>query len=362
MARKRGSVYQRGSDGRWVAEIKVKGKRYYDYAKSEAEAEAILERLKRWVLHGQPPSPAAASSGSDMPTVAGFIDYWLSASTLSPATEEFYRRILKTYVLPLIGEMPLDAVKPMDIARVIAQAKTRGRSIAAKSYAAIRRLFQVAVDWGLITENPAAKLSRPRSEPMPRVVWTREQTAAFSDTLLHRPCGPWDDLFLFALYTGLRTSELLGLNWTDVNLEQKTITIQRGLLELTGRQWILSDVKTRASRRTIGLPEPAIIALSRRQKKTGPVFRRADGSPPSRSALRSALIASCRRIGVPYIGMHGLRHQHCTMLAWAGVPIRVAQERMGHSTPEITLAIYMHALPEDHLLAAVSLNGLFQDG
>ena len=354
--RPQGYVYQRRSDGRWVAEITIKGQRHYEYAATEDDAYALLAELRRLAL-----SPAATPPRDQTLTVAAFAEQWLASASLSPSTEEHYREMLRRHVLPKIGATPLDQVKPQDIAQVIAAGKAKGPRIAEKAYVVSHRLFQVATEWGIIGDNPAARLSRPKVEAAPRIVWTREEVAAFTDAMLADP-GQWGDLFVVVLYTGLRTSEALGLDSGDIRLAHRSLTVQRGLIELQGRRFVTRETKSRASRRSVSLPDQAIRALLHRGGFSGPVFRYEDGRPPSRSALRSALVWASKRAGVPYIGMHGLRHQHCTMLAWAGVPIKVAQERMGHSSPLITLSVYMHALPEDHLLASELLDRLFEAG
>ena len=91
------------------------------------------------------------------------------------------------------------------------------------------------------------------------------------------------------------------------------------------------------------------------------IFRRPDnGQPPTRSTLRSAFVAACKRADVPYIGVHGLRHQHVSLLAEAGVPVKAAQERVGHSSVALTLGVYTHVLGSANRRAADSLSELLE--
>lgn len=345
----RGYVFRR-ADGRWVAEITHQGRTHTRYRHTKKAAEAALRELRRQVL--QPPMPAG-------PTLAAFADQWLATADLSPTTAEGYRRVLARHILPTLGAAPLSTLTTPQLAARVAQARTQGPRAAENTYVVLHRLLQVATDWGLLPANPAAGLSRPRVSPGERTIWTPQQTAAFTAQMQDEPDGAWSDLFLLALFTGLRTAELLGLDWADIRLAQATLSVRRNLVELDGRRFVTRPLKTRASRREISLPPQAVAALLHRGGFAGPVFRHPDGTPPTRSTLRSALVWACRRAGVPYLGMHGLRHQHCTMLAWAGVPLKVAQQRMGHATATMTLAIYTHTLPEDHTAAAQALGELF---
>ncbi len=77
----------------------------------------------------------------------------------------------------------------------------------------------------------------------------------------------------------------------------------------------------------------------------GPVFTRADGQPVHPHALSQAFERLQRAAGVPAIRLHDLRHTHATLMLEHGVPLKVVSERLGHSTPAFTMAVYQHVLP-----------------
>jgi integrase len=353
-----GSVYRR-KDGRWVAQVWIGGKPIYGYAKTQRDAERL-----RWQLvnarerHQELTHPTRSPTSL---TVGELAEDWLAAADLKPVTEESYRRILNRYVLPVLGPMTLVEVTPADVAKVVARARAGMSARTAQyAYGVTRRLLQVAVEWELLDRNPAARVKRPHAESRDRPVWSIEQSASFIRSC-QRSTGPWDTLFLVGLLSGLRVGELLGLEWGDLDWERGVVSVRRSLVQLDGSVFRIQDPKSRISRRTIALPGAALEALQNLREQAGAqfaVFRRSDGMPPSRSTLRSALIAACRRAEVPYIGMHGLRHQHVSLLAHAGVPVKVAQQRVGHSTSMLTLDIYTHVLGNNDTQAAVALSSL----
>ncbi|MDI3340684.1 MAG: tyrosine-type recombinase/integrase, partial [Sphaerobacter sp.] len=310
-------------------------------------ARAKLEALKQEAQAPAPPTPSSRRSSPSVPTVAQFVEQWLESATLKPTTEWSYRNSLKAHVLPVIGQLRLDQVTPADVARIVAVCRKKGKSdrTAQYAYSITRRLLQVAMDWELIEQNPAAKVARPQVEQTDRMVWTVEQSQAFLQHCL-RGEGKWDTLFLLALTTGLRLGELLGLTWEDIDLEKGTLRVSRNVVETDRGVFVEQTPKSRHSRRSVSLPQAAVQALRvwREMHPYGPLFRQRNGLPPRRHAIHTALRRRCQRWGLPYIGFHGLRHQHVSLLAHAGVPVKVAQQRVGHSTPMLTLGIYTHVL------------------
>jgi integrase len=354
--RRSGTVFQR-KDGRWVAQLMRDGRRITRYARSKTEAQAKLRELR-----ASPPPPPKEKDPPPLFTVAEFVDQWIASAGLKPATEESYRHNLKAHVLPVIGHMNVVDVTAPDVARVVAECRAKGRSprTAQYAYTLTRRLLQVAFDWEIIPSNPALKVKRPATHPKEREMWTIEETNVFI-SYCRQSEGMWADLFLFAVLSGLRLSEILGLEWGDVDWSKNSIKVNRSLVELKGSVFIEQSPKSRSSIRTVALPPDAMDTLKARYtgaQHTGPVFRRDTGKPPRRHSLAEQLRRFCSKAGVPYISLHGLRHQHVSLLAHAGVPVKVAQQRVGHSNPMLTLGIYTHVLGDADVEAAAALSAL----
>lgn len=386
-----GSVYQR-KDGRWIAKVYIDGKAVTRYAKSEKEAYERLSEL--WQSVGKSPAPIPSVSvlpepvgrHEPIPTVSDFVEMWLRGAGLKPLAEISYRSTLRSHVLPVLGEKPIDRVTPADVAAVIGRIIESGRSAqtARNAYGVTSRMLQVACDWfpDAIPNNPAKRVSPPRRNPPERRVWTQEQAAAFI-AYCEKGDGKWDDLFLVALLSGLRLGELLGLAWEDVNWQEGTISVKRTLADLRHGRYELTKPKSAASIRVVTLPKSALRVLGIRHKEAeiAPLRGHAEAryvfrllSPvthtngiteniiPREYALNRALHAMCKRVGLPPMTPHGLRHMHISLLAHAGVPVKAIQQRVGHSSPTITLNIYTHTLGDADRHAAKALDAILGKG
>lgn len=350
-----GTVFQR-KDGRWVAQAYVNGKKWTKYAKNEREGRRKLRDLWR-----EPPTPVPRLSS--VPTVQDFAALWLTSSGYKQTTIEAHGNNFRLNIAPIIGGLRLDGVTVPDVVRVITVARNRGLSDRSVqyTYAVLRRLLQVAVEWGVLETNPAARVKRPKATPPERHPWGEAHTALFIH-YCQTGEGVWNDLFLVALLSGLRAGELLGLEWQDVDWQRGTISVRRSLAELRGGEGFrIQTPKTKAALRMITLPAVALEALKGRKslgREGGYVFRRPSGNPPRRNDLCEALRSTCKRACVPYPTVHGLRHQHASLLAHAGVPVKAAQQRLGHSSATTTLNIYTHLLGDADKRAVESLEVL----
>ncbi|MSO38136.1 MAG: site-specific integrase, partial [Acidimicrobiia bacterium] len=165
-------------------------------------------------------------------------------------------------------------------------------------------------------------------------------------------------LWLLLATSGCRRGEALGLTWEDVNFDARRITIRRSL-SYAGRVAVLEEPKTARSRRSVAIPAKTVTALKAhrsRQAETrlavGPdydprgfVFAKPDGTPltPATATRRFKRLAST--LNLPELSIHGLRHSYATIALESGVPAKVTQEQLGHSSIATTLDLYSHAVP-----------------
>jgi integrase len=177
-----------------------------------------------------------------------------------------------------------------------------------------------------------------------------------------------------AVTTGMRQSELLGLTWSDVDLDAGTVHVRRQLIWTPGRGPSFSEPKTAKGRRVIRLPHIAAEALRahRRQQLEERlalgaawedhdlVFPNEVGRPVERNNLvKRSFLPLLAKAGLPRIRFHDLRHTAATLLLSLGEHPKVVQERLGHSTISVTLDVYSHVLPDLQRQAASKLDGLF---
>jgi integrase len=201
----------------------------------------------------------------------------------------------------------------------------------------------------LVAHAPKVR-SIPKVEPQ---AWTAQELQAFlREAAGHRLFAA---LWLLA-NTGLRRSELLGLQWDDVDLDAATISINRGLVSI-GYELHESRGKTSNSRRAIDLDPTTVDVLSAWRawqasergavgiEPTGWVFADIEGHPIHPHSISQTFERIAARAGVPKVRLHDIRHTHGTLLIKAGVPVKVVSERLGHGNPAFTIDTYQHVLP-----------------
>jgi integrase len=219
-----------------------------------------------------------------------------------------------------------------------------------------------AVKLKLIPFSPAADVSRPRREEKEIQFLDDAQARAFLQAAKsHRLCA----LFTVAVATGAREGELMGLRWSDVDLDKETISISRTLVQIGG-EYSLRETKSKASRRTIVLPSFAVrslrehrAAMLREGNIGAPVFCTPDGSYVGRSRVLRILRPILREASLDEITFHALRHTHATSLLAAGHSIKAVAARLGHSNVRITLSTYAHVLPTDDAKLAAGLDRMY---
>jgi integrase len=157
----------------------------------------------------------------------------------------------------------------------------------------------------------------------------------------------------------MRQGELLGLRWSDVDFPLGTASIQQTMYRL-GSTILFKEPKTARGRRSVALPAALIAALHEHKERQAEmrrllgneykdhdlVFSQPNGKPlHAHNIVQRDFRRVIQRAGLPRISFHDLRHTHVTHLLRAGVHPKVVQERLGHSTPAFTLAVYSHVLP-----------------
>ena len=173
------------------------------------------------------------------------------------------------------------------------------------------------------------------------------------------------------LLTGVRTAELCGLRWSDVDFEKKVLHIRRNRLYSKDFGVYEKDPKTKTSVRDIPLPETLISDL----KELMQWFRAADSDfdhrlddyyvtvnlyrdPVFPHSVRQYLNFYERKWGTKHVTCHGLRHTYCSLLLSQNVPIQTVSKYMGHSDSTVTLKVYSHFIPDTQDSALNALNHL----
>jgi integrase len=224
----------------------------------------------------------------------------------------------------------------------------RSLPLAPKSKVHIRSLlhvlYQCARRWELIDTNPIELVRQSGGRRgIPRTL-----TPGEISLLLDQLRQPYHSMVLVAVCLGLRVSEIIGLQWGDIDWDNRTVMVQRSVVH--GR---VGATKTEASLRPLPVDVRIIMPLkelhnrSLHTRREDWVFANAASRPRwQESILHRQLKPAALRAGVGKIGWHTFRHTYSTMLRSVGTDIKVQQELLRHSTIQSTMNIYTQAVSE----------------
>jgi len=366
-AKGEGSICQR-SDGRWQASIQLDGQRRIVYGRTRSEAVAKLDELRRQAdAAGVLPQPGRRTLGE-------LLDAWMETKgpLWKARTLADYQATADRYVRPAMGSVLLNKITPERIARLLASYQRRGQHrTALKVYRLLAQALGLAVRWAWLGANPCGRVDAPRYQPERKELWTPAELAAFCDGT--RDTWLWP-LWMTAICSGCRLGELTALCWSDVDTARGTLSISKSVQRIHG-QVTVSTPKTAAGRRVVTLPTMAVAALLRQwgwqQEQRGRlgerwqagelVFSSPRGRALSQRTVEHALGRECRRLGVPVMTPHMLRHLSASLLLSRGIPIPDVARRLGHADASITLRVYAHSVAGGDEQAAAAL-GMALDG
>jgi len=225
----------------------------------------------------------------------------------------------------------------------------------------IKQSLDDAVAQGIIYRNIADNVSPPHSEHKEMRYWDTPEMNAF---LFSQKDSPHYPLFYTALFTGMRRSELLALRWDDADLDGGSVSIRRSLQFSKKNGCYFSDVKSKSSKRTIALTPSNVKVLSSfkessKRKGADLIFGR-NNKPFVPSYASRLWHVACERSGVKVIRLHDARHTHATLLFKQGVPAKIVQERLGHSSIVMTMNLYSHVIPGMQKDAALKFDELLK--
>ena len=312
---------------------------------------------------------------SKMSIGAFLVQEWLPAkrATIKETTFASYEMHVTKHIVPRIGGVPLLSVSAGHLNAFYADLLADGRRNGAgglspatveRIHATIHKALADAVRWGRLARNPADRADPPKESTAEMSVWTPEQLGTFLDSVrTDRLFAAW----LMAAMTGMRRGELLGLKWSDLDLEAGTVSV-RQIRTVAKYRVVTFTPKTEKGRRTIALDPHTVAALrsyrvAQKEERVllGPDYANSDDlvfTKPNGSAIHPERFSAwftqrCRKSGLPRVRLHDVRHSYVTALLAEGVPLKVVSQRVGHASPMVTMTIYQHVLPGDDRAAAV---------
>ncbi|NMR18681.1 site-specific integrase [Cellulomonas fimi] len=377
----RSSIFQ-GNDGRWYGFVTmgIQPDGSVDRRKRSGASRADVVRKVR-ALERERSDQSALPAGRS-PRLETWLTEWLSATALRvrPSTLSGYTVDVHRHINPAIGKHRLDALQPEHIEHLYTALLANGLNAGTVHH--VRRTLNKALNDAVrrrrLPGNPVALAHTPRYNPPEIEPLTVDEARRILAAAENEPNGV---AFMLAISLGLRRGEVLGLSWADVDLDAGRLQVRR---QLERRNWrhgcadldrcherpsrcphrkegglVLTELKTKQSRRTLPLPEPLLIALRqhrRRQREarihagtlwrdSGLVFTNLVGRPVAPHDHSLHWTAFLERLGIRPARLHDARHTAATLLLVQGVDQRVVMSMFGWTSPAMTTR-YQHVVPE----------------
>ena len=369
-----GNIRKR-KDGRWEGRYTVghdpeTGKAIIKNVLGKTQAE-VKEKLKKAIEENVGIDYRRAKTY----TVGSWLEVWMenyAKIKLRPSTFKTSQGFLKNHIKPQIGSIPLAALTSLDLQRFYKhlldggrvdriEAKKKPKGLAPKTVRNIHQMigsaYNLAIEQKLVTRNPTQGCALLKVEHKEMKTLTSDQLDAFFQEA--------KDSGVFALYyidltTGLRRGELLGLKWSDIDLEKGDLRVQRQIGRIDGKI-IEMPLKTKNAYRTLPLSADAIDVLMQQRRKTGNsewVFPSPTGGPMSPDSVLHMLHRVLKRAGLPKVRFHDLRHTFATMALQNGVDVNTVSSMLGHYSAGFTLDTYAHVTTDAQLKAAQTMGNI----
>lgn len=305
---------------------------------------------------------------------------------LAPKTIASYRNHLEKRILPALGHLYMHNIRPLDVLRFVHELQDQGvrfdkrqKPLSDKSvqycFRVLSSMLQDAVEWQIIETNPCMRIKRPRVRRtkvnVPTEALARDILAALKgEPLVYRT------IIYLAIDSGLRRGELMGLQWSDIDFESKTLHVVRSNQSMKGMGTFSKTPKTAESVRDIVLSDSSIEMLRRLHVKQmkqklklgdkwqddGWVFAGKTGKAMYDSTPSHWFTHFLKRKKLPHISFHSLRHLSASILIAQGVPLKNVSSRLGHADIKTTANIYVDALKSVDMEAAEKMNKFLKSG
>jgi integrase len=276
-----------------------------------------------------------------------------SGKPYKPSTVTSYAHDLRTQALPAFGRDRLGKLTRADVQLWIDSLDGAPRTVR-NSVTALRALYGWAIPRGMAHVNPARDLRLPTGEQR------RERVASSAEaTTLIEALAPHEKaLFGLAVYAGLRRGEILALQWSAIDLEERTLRVERSW-DPDAQQMV--SPKSRAGTRTVPIIERLATLLADHRVLTdhrdGLLFPGSDPEQPaSATAVRVRLYAAWDAAGLQGLGFHEARHSFASLMIAAGVNAKALSTYLGHANIAITFDRYGHLMPGSEAEARDRLN------
>jgi integrase len=337
------------------------GKRRYVSAKRKGDAEKALRQAMTDADRG------FVFDGGTL-SLEDYLTRWLRDSvkdTVRRSTFVQYASVVNRHLIPALGRLKLKAITPAHARSLYREKLDSGLAPRTVQYihVTLHKALKQAVMDGLIPRNIADAVKAPQAHRKEVKPMTSSEVAE----LLSAACGDrLEALYITAIHTGLRRSELLGLKWTDVDLDGRTLSVQRSL----DKYGTFNPPKRSKSCRTVKLTPQAAEALKGHRARQNEerlqlgslwedrdlIFPNRRGKPMNADVLYHRVFKPLpEKAGLSGFTFHSLRHTCATLLLSKNVNSKIVSEMLGHATIAQTMDTYSHVMPGMSDVAATAL-------
>ena len=313
-------------------------------------------------------------------TVGEWFDIWTAEylGNTKPHTKKSYESIIDNHIRPAIGAVKLASLAPIQVQKMLNGVRSTkdtmlGQKVNPKTiknvHGVLHSALVQAVRCGYLKSNPADLAVLPkRTRAEIHVLDSAKMAEFFKAIEGHR----YQYLYLLDLFTGMRQSELLGLQWQDIDFERKTLEVKRQLQYLGYSHGGYQYTTPKSNKaRSIVLPDRAVEALRRQRalqnemklalgeawsNPDGLVFTNELGEHLKHDVVYRNLKRIFAAMGVPDLRFHDLRHSYAVLSLQSGCDIKTVQENLGHYAAAFTLDTYGHVTEQMRREGAEKIN------
>lgn len=291
-------------------------------------------------------------------------------------------RQLTHRVYPAIGHLRIDKITARhlqgfvnSLAKEGANEKT-GKPLAPKTIlhylSLISCVFTYAVKMDLLYDNPCRKVTIPRGEAKEKPIYSQEEMTLLL-TKINNESNKYRAFFFLIAYSGFRRSEMLGLEWKDVDFEHNTISVRRTSNYTAGRGTYTDTTKTRRSKRVLKISayimnilkelkaeqDEEALRLGDKWVDTDRLFVKWNGEEMNNQTPYGWLKEFCEKNELPFYGIHCFRHYAASSLISAGLDVTTVSGALGHCSPVTTLNVYSHLFQTAQARVAEAMDRAF---
>jgi integrase len=247
-------------------------------------------------------------------------------------------------------------IGPEDVQRFVSGVKVSGKT-AKNIFATMQMLWKSARVWGYVAHDAVSDVVLPKRQHVSRRFFSVEEV----QRILASASEPYHTFYWLAVETGMRAGELCGLRVNDFDLERGLVSVRQSVWR--GR---FQSPKSENAVRSFALSPRLLAHIADFLKRWKPnerrlLFATRHGTPWDASLLiKRKLYPLLDSLGIERGGLHAFRHANSTLMDRLGAPLKLRQQRLGHSDPALTLGVYTHVASEDDLRFAEQLDAILR--